>query len=53
MARQFLEYTDDLTAAPQMWTVIHTNEPPTLVVTNFIDTGAAVPVRFYRVRTAR
>lgn len=52
-ARQFLEYRDDLLSTSQTWKVIYTNEPPTLALTNFLDSTAAVPHRFYRIRATR
>ena len=52
-ARQFLEYKDDLLSTSTTWTVIHTNDPPTLTLTNFVDISAATPTRFYRIRAIR
>lgn len=50
-ATQFLERRDTLISGS--WQAIYTNLPPTEVLNEFFETGAALPQRFYRVRALR
>jgi hypothetical protein len=50
-ARQFLQFRSDLVNTAEQWIAIFTNQPPTTVVTNFLD--GAGDIGFYRVQAQR
>ena len=52
-ARQFVEFKEDLVSTTEQWTAIFTNNPPTAVVTNIVDTGATNAAAFYRIKAEK
>lgn len=51
-AWQYVECTPAL--APDQWTAVFTNAPPTATTNTFVHTGAAVSTKlFYRIRAGR
>jgi hypothetical protein len=52
-SRQFVERNNDMALSTDRWVVIHSNNPPTPLLTNFFDILGTNRTLFYRVRAVR